>query len=145
MPYSKGRGGWGSRRGSGRGSNRTTKAKPQAEKKKKALEDYVFKTNQSGECKETLKYLLNHIRQKYSFGYDIATALTEDKEHDFDASQERPKKTVIPEVDANGVNEKEKQEANEQRKAEEKVAKLIFNKEVEEFVKRKIAYKYLFF
>ena len=78
--------------------------------------------------------MLNHIRQKYSFGYDIATALTEDKEYNFDASQERPKKTVIPKVDTNGMDEKDKQEANEQRKAEEKVAELIFNKEVEEFV-----------
>ena len=57
------RGGRGSRGGSGRGSNRTIKAKPQSEKKKKTLEDYVFKTNQSGEYKETLKYLLKDIRK----------------------------------------------------------------------------------
>ena len=56
-------------------------------------------------------------------------------------NKERP----IPEVDTKGMDEQEKHEANEQHKAEEKVAELIFNKEVEEFVKRKIAYKYLFF
>ena len=37
------------------------------------------------------------------------------------------------------MNKQEKQEANEQCKAEEKVVELIFNKEVEEFVKCKIA------
>ena len=74
-----------SRSGGGRGKGRSGNSKSQTkrETKPKTLNDYVFKSNQSGEYEATLKYLLNHVRQKFVHGNDIATALEDRKEFNF--------------------------------------------------------------
>lgn len=80
-------------RGRGRGYDRSTrrsfgKKETEKEKQRKKLEDYVHtlgNPNQASDYTIVTKFLVNHIRQEYRHGEDIAWALEHKQDYDLGA------------------------------------------------------------
>lgn len=76
----RGRGGRGRNTFRRNGNENTNATRPNA---KKTISQCEYKTSKPGEYMEITEVIINHIKQKYRYGEDIAIALEDGKEFDF--------------------------------------------------------------
>jgi Reverse transcriptase (RNA-dependent DNA polymerase) len=103
---------------------------------KKTLSDYIYylgSAKQAADYDTTTEYILNHIIKTFTFGNDIATALSDENGNDYDMSQHKP---VLEQVasDDTFLTEAEAEVVNEQYKIE-------FKAEYDAYMKRKQFYE----
>ena len=94
----RGFGGRGGRGGRG-GGYRSNKSNQKNDKKKQANNDLKFhlgSANHANEYQSTMEHWINHIRENYEYGDDMATALEEEKE--YDVNKDKP--VLVMETDA---------------------------------------------
>lgn len=112
------------------GFNNNFKPKDSSQIKRKNLEDYVYQIGThriASEFSTITKYVINHIRKTYTDGDDIANALEERKEPDFDKWMP----TMNPDYD----------EDNKMKKASNRGYLLLFEAEIKAHVERKERYR----
>ena len=83
----------------GRGNNRSNNSRNNNNnKQRRGLMDYIFTVGspkQASEFNTISEYLINHIREKFTKGGDIASALEAGKDLDFTAMQNEIKLTQV--------------------------------------------------
>ena len=119
---SGGRSGRGNR--SGRSSNNSN-TKPIQQRKH--LSDYIFTPKQASEFPVIRRFLLNHIRKSYTEGEDIANALETGTPTDFDLFMPQLKQSTA--------------KTAAERGRENKQFQILYEAEVDAFVKRKETYR----
>ena len=118
------------RGGRGRGRNKRSQGgntRSREQTQRKGLGDYIFQANKGNDFETISKYLINHIKQKYTSGDDIGTALETGVE--FEPATVRPKQLESVATTA------------DDQKIENDAFKMIFKEEVSLWVKRKNAYQ----
>jgi hypothetical protein len=94
------------------------------------LSDYVFTIGSSKAASDfpvILQYVINHLRITLTRGEDVATALEDRQEFDFNKDRSK--------LETSSENDQDK------KAHEEKELQSIFNAEISDFVKRKAQYK----
>ena len=106
----RGRGSRRSQGGRGRGNNKGRNNNPKAEKKqapktRQSLNDYTYElgNKQASDFAIVTKYLINNIRQYYDNGNDIAQALEDRKEKDFNSQLPEREWSKLAATEANAA------------------------------------------
>jgi Reverse transcriptase (RNA-dependent DNA polymerase) len=136
----RGNNGRGRFQSSGRNGTTTTytggNSKSSYKPSKKTLSDYIYylgSAKQAADFDTTTEYILNHIIKTFTFGNDIATALTDENGNDYDMNQHKP---TLEQVDFSTtlLTDVEIEVQNEQYKIE-------FKAEYDAYMKRKQFYE----
>ena len=131
----RGRGGRSTRfgRGNGRSGRSSNGNKKPTKPTRRSVGDYIYHvgTAQNAADYELItEYLLNYIRKTYNYGDDIATAIEDQTDIDFDKSK--------PKLKFSKIKGKDK---DDERNAENRQFEIDYKSELDTFQKKKTAYE----
>ena len=133
----------------GRGSNKSNTSKNSTAKsskpdKTKGLESHIYNIGKSEHCVEVTDYIMNHIRQEYDQGNDIATAIEKGEEKTFSSLMPIMRSVIKPDELKEQASEIEKESYKIRMgdyEARKRSYELVHKEEVTQFVRRKQTYE----
>ena len=136
------RGGRGSNRSNTSKNNNTGKnSKPD---KTKGLESHIYNIGKSEYYVKVTDYIMNHIRQEYDQGNDIATAIEKGEEKTFSSPMPIMRSVIKPDELKEQASEIEKESCKIRMgdyEARKRSYELVHKEEVTQFVRRKQTYE----
>ena len=133
----------------GRGSNKSNTSKNSTAKsskpdKTKGLESHIYNIGKSEYYVKVTDYIMNHIRQEYDQGNDIATAIEKGEEKTFSSLMPIMRSALKPDELKEQASEIEKESCKTRMgdyEARKRSYELVHKEEVTQFVRRKQTYE----